>query len=233
MNKVCFAHLVVVACLVGCGADNGVKEARIINAAKRGDLEGVKAVVPKDKAAMYQKDQHGNTPLIVAILHGHNEVAVYLLDQGYPVNGSADAPFPPVMACLSGYTKESTEMLRVLLERRADPNVWYAKEGWLPLNMAVNNLMTEKVRILAEYGADFSLRWGTGETALELAERKLARSRDLTLDEPHGELRDPKRRAALIKRWEEMVNLLKQLMNERKNSRSLGQPTKAPKGIIG
>jgi ankyrin repeat protein len=194
--------------LAGCGYES------LMEAAKAGNLGAVRAFVARDKAAMNQIDSNGLTPMTWAILNGNNAVAVYLLDEGFPVNAWPEHALSPLIACTSRYTRESTEMLRILLERGANPNQRYDKEGWLPLSMAVNNYMPDKVRLLVQYGADFSSRDQSGMTPLELAEARLANMRNPDFHWPHGELEDPKFRAEQIKRWEEMVVLVKELMKK-------------------
>jgi ankyrin repeat protein len=202
----------------------GCTYASLLEAAKAGDLAAVKTFEENDNGDMYQVDSTGNTPLTCAILNGHNTVALYLLDQGFPVNGWPEHSFTPLMACASRYTWQSTEMLRILLERGANPNQRYDKEGWLPLGMVVNNDMPDKVKLLVQYGADFNLRDRSGVNPLELAEARLAAARDLNNPGPEGSFTEPWTRATEIRRWEKMVALLKRLIEGRGPPLSGGHP---------
>jgi len=198
--------LLVAALLVA-----GCVEQGIIDAAKSGNVRRVKEIIEASPQAMFEIDDHENTPAVLAILRGHKEVAVYLMEQGYPLGRTERTPFPLIMACLSRYTDDSQEMLRFLLEKGADPNENYPPEGWLPLTMAVNNGMASKARLLVQHGADLDRRNGDGQTALDVALDVLAMYEDPESDLPHGELSDPKVRAAAIKRWKRMVELIRSL----------------------
>jgi ankyrin repeat protein len=199
--------------LAGAGCDSsGTLGLGLVGAAQRGKIDRVKEIVAQNADAIFETDDKGNTAVIWAILNGHNEVAVYLLDQGYPIDGDARVPYPPLMACLSRHHDESLEMLEILLKRGANPNIEFASQGWLAITMAVSNDMPEKVRLLAEYGADLDRRAPRGKfTALEFARETLAQMKDPNFDYPHGELSDPKIRAEHVARWEMMVQLLQNL----------------------
>ena len=185
----------------------------LISAAAAGDIWAVRAILEKRPDAMFDVDENGNTAEVFAILKGHNNVAIYLLDQGYPVDGPPGSQ-PPIMACVSRYTRSSTLMLEILLKRGANPNCYYAKEKWYPIILAVNNYMPDKVRLLAAYGADFGVRDNFGMTPLELAKSRVAIFANPNFDFPHGELQDPAYRQRLIKEWTEMVALVKDLASK-------------------
>jgi len=80
----------------------------------------------------------------------------------------------------SGQPKEellakAKEIIRLLLDHGADPNVKSQKFGWTPLIEVASNLTTEDdlVRLLIEHGADPNLTDEKGKTALDYAyERK-------------------------------------------------------------
>jgi len=209
MNEITVVILMVL--LIACSDSGQGGRADIISFAKNGDLAGVAASIDSDKRAIFAVDDKGNTAVVWAILNGHNEVAKHIISAGYPINPRAEGEFPLIMACTSRYTAASTEMLTFLLENRANPNVRYAPEGWYALNMAVNNGMEDKVRILVEHGAVMTNRDRSGETPIELAQNRVKRFSDPGYDLPHGELSDPKVRRQTVERWESMVELLRTL----------------------
>lgn len=184
---------------------------RIVQAAQRGQLQKVKDILERDGSALNHVDSKGNTAATWAVLNDHHEIAIYLIESGYPINPQHKDDFPLIMACLSRFTEGSRDMLRYLLANGADPNVVYEPEGWVPLNMAANNGSEEYVRILARYGARLDSKDRFGQTPLEAAKKQVAKFRDPNFDYPHGELSDPKVREDFIEREERMVKLLTEL----------------------
>ncbi len=181
----------------------------IIRAAGVGDLDTVKRIVAHDPSAMYETDSYGNTAATWAILDDHPEVAICLIELGYPVNPRNETDFPLVMACLSRFTEGSRSMLKYLLDHGADPNVSY--QNLTALNLATSSGQEQRVKLLVDYGAKLDARDGRGQTSLEIAEERLDQFKDPTFDLPHNELQDPKVRQAAIDEWERMVRLLIEL----------------------
>ena len=203
-----------VIALIGCNADYVDRDApKVIQAAQRGDLEGVKRFLADDPSVLAVTDSNGNSATHWAILNDHHEIAIYLIESGYPIDPTDESEFPLIMSCLSRYTPSSEAMLKYLLENGADPNVRYAPEGWVALNMAVNNGMENKARLLVKYGADLGSKDRLGQTSLELAEQRVAEFKNPDFNYPHGELNDPKIRQDAIDRWESMVKLLTELVD--------------------
>jgi len=184
---------------------------KFVQAAQRGQLEKVRMMLEKDPSLLKIEDSKGNSAAGCAILNGHNDIAIFLVEQGYPRNPTSPDQFPLIMYCTSRYTSDSFEMLKYLLETGANPNIRYEPEDWVPLNMAVNNGMKDKVNLLVKYGANLDSKDRFGLTSLELAEQRVANYKDPNFDYPGGELRDPKVRQAGLERWEGMVKLLKEL----------------------
>ena len=216
-NKIQFFRWLGPACALLFFGFLGGCHSTLISAAAAGDLGAARAILEKDPDALYEVDENGNTAEVIAILNGRNNVAIYLLDRGYPVDGPRGS-FPPIMACLSRYTRSSTSMLEVLLKRGANPNCYYAKEKWYPIVLAVNNYMPDKLRLLAAYGADFRVRDEFGMTPLELAESHLASFANPDCHLPHGELEDPVYRERRVRAWAEMVALVRDLASNQRET---------------
>jgi ankyrin repeat protein len=208
--------LVLCVCLLcACGSGHGgpvdPKAPLIVQAAQRGDLATVKQLLAENPAALTVTDSKNNTAAAWAILNDHDDIAVYLIEHGYPVNPRTGADVPLILDCTSRFTPASDAMLQYLLQHGADPNVLYTPEHWRALDLAVNNGMENKVRLLVQHGADLHATNASGQTPLQLARDRLAQFRDPTFNFPHGELSDPKVRSAAIDRWRHMVTLLEQL----------------------
>ena len=187
---------------------------RIIQAVQRGDSESVRQIINADPAALMLKDSKGNSAAHWAILDDHAEIAIYLIEKGYPINPANSAECPLIMCCVSRYTPGSQTLMKYLIDHGANVNVLYEPEGWLPLNLAVNNGMEDKVRLLVKSGASLSAEDRSGLTPLELAKQRVEQYKDPNYNLPHRELNDPKVRQDAIDGWERMVKLILRLAEE-------------------
>ena len=187
----------------------------IVNAAQSGNLATVKKILSQSPDAIWDTDSKDNSVASCAILNDHHDIAIFLIQSGFPINPKDNSDFPLIMSCLSRYTEGSRNMLEYLLENGADPNVVYESEGWVPLNMAANNGQEENVRLLVKHGARLDSKDRLGQTSLEMAKERVAQFKDPNFNYPHGELSDPKVRQDAIERWEKMVKLLTELAEGR------------------
>ena len=153
---------------------------RIDDAFRSGNLEALRAAVD-DPAAV----PNGLMPigigscLVYAIYHSPLAFIETLLDIGADPNAPADDGFPPLIAALScqrdapGSPKRSDadDVLRLLLERGADPNQRGIND-YTALHMAVAERAVQAVQMLLDHGADRELRTRIDdyETALEIAD---------------------------------------------------------------
>lgn len=94
-----------------------------------------------------------------------------LLDAGSDPNHEDHAGFPSIIAALSTERPDRLEIVRVLLEHGADPNMRGVND-WTPLHYAVSRRDAEAIGLLLASGADPSLRTRIDdyETALEGAD---------------------------------------------------------------
>ncbi len=217
------ALLFTIACLaVWKSRDAGyvdLSAPEIIQASQSGDFESVRRIIGADPSQLIVKNSKGNSAAHCAILNDRTDIAIYLIEKGYPVNPRSGAEFPLIMCCVSRYTLNSEIMLKYLIEHGANVNVLYEPEGWLPLNMAVNNGMESKVRILVQSGADLDAKDRTGLTPMELAKQCVEQFKDLKFNLPHGEFNDPGVRKEAVEGWERMVRLIGELEKARRRVR--------------
>ena len=114
------------------------------------------------------EDCHGRAPLICAAESGHTGAIRALLERGANVNSVyRDWGTPLVVAVQGG---ASPEIIRMLLENGADPNIPSAY-SLSPLHIAARhgNDDTEIARDLLEYGADVDARAVNGGTPMQMA----------------------------------------------------------------
>ena len=158
-------HLVAVAVLALVSTNLVYAEA-IHDAARKGDLKKVQALIAADPKVVNAKDSKGDTPLHVAALHGNAEVAEALIAAGADVNAKNNyAPFAPgdlwpflsptnhpdPVALLSVHALDQRDMLN----------------GYTPLVLATFSARYKPVvELLVAKGADVNAQASSGATPL-------------------------------------------------------------------
>ncbi|KAH7420232.1 ankyrin repeat-containing domain protein [Cadophora sp. MPI-SDFR-AT-0126] len=129
-------------------------------------LESVKMLIA---AGVSVEDKNGGvfSPLTTAIREDHRPIVKYLL-----TDGGADVNSPgehlPIVKSLRTYRGNETEILELLLEHGADPNMMY--RGWNGVMQAVENGEADVLRLLArKAGVDLEVRDEMGRTVVEMA----------------------------------------------------------------
>lgn len=100
---------------------------RLHHAAADGDLAEVQRLV-SERAGIAAFDDSSRTPLHHAAEQGHCEVARWLLAHGADVNAHDEKTIGETALCLA-MQKSSAEMVELLLEHGADPDI----RGWVGL----------------------------------------------------------------------------------------------------
>jgi hypothetical protein len=111
-----------------------------------GQLDAVQALIAQPGIDLECVDQHGTTPLDLAIIRGLRAAVVDLL-------ATAAAQIRPdavVQLCRS----HELDTLEVVLRHGADPNAFSPKIGIAPLHAAITNVYPQVARRLLESGAD-------------------------------------------------------------------------------
>ncbi|RAZ88559.1 ankyrin repeat domain-containing protein [Mesorhizobium hawassense] len=111
-------------------------------------------------------------PLEYAIYWSPAAFITVLLDAGSNPNYEDHAGFPSIIAALSTERPDRLEVVRILLDHGADPDMRGVND-WTPLHYAVSQRDAEAIRQLLLSGADPSLRTRIDdyETPLEGAEQ--------------------------------------------------------------
>ena len=158
-------RLVAVATLV-LVSTNLALAGPIHDAARKGDVKKVQALLQADPKLVNDKDNMGNTPLHVAALHGNLEVAQALIAAGADVNAKNNmAPFVPddLWPYLSPNTHpDPVALLSVhALDQRDQKN------GYTPLDLATFSARYKPVvELLVNKGADVNAQASSGATPL-------------------------------------------------------------------
>jgi ankyrin repeat protein len=132
---------VAIAAAPGCATT-------LFEAAERGDVAGVRALLREKPRMVDETDGRTLSALHYAASEGHTEVVRVLLDGGANARVSALGGMTPLFLAAAGGHAETTKLL---VERGADTN---ARSPWNPLRVAAGEGHLEVVRTLLSLGAD-------------------------------------------------------------------------------
>jgi ankyrin repeat protein len=155
-----FIHLTVAALALGYLASGS----EINEAAKRGDLEKLSALLKQNPALALSSDETGWTPLHLAAQRGFKEVAELLLAYKAPVNAKSKRGDTPLHWAANGHK----EVAELLLAKKADVNA-VDNGGWTPLHMAARAGRKDMLELLLAHKADINAKDKDGVTPLSRA----------------------------------------------------------------
>jgi uncharacterized protein len=142
----------------------------IFEATSLGKSDKVTQILKRDPDSAKSWSADGFTPLHFAAFFNRPESARDLIRHGADVAAVAKNPMK-VMPLHSAAAAHSAEIVRLLVENGASPNV-PQEGGWLPLHEAAQIGDVEMVKTLLEYRADPKLRSNNGKTAADMAQEK-------------------------------------------------------------
>ena len=120
----------------------------IHDAARYGNLERVKALVKGNPDLVFSKDENGATPLLIAALGGHKDIAELLLANKAEVNATNNYRMTPLhVSALKGYK----DIAALLLANNAEVNA-KDSDGDTALKLAASGGFTELVELLRQHG---------------------------------------------------------------------------------
>lgn len=120
---------------------------------------------------MNAKDNRERTPLHDAAGYGNDKVVELLIERGAKVDAK-DKRGTTVLYCAASATKDSKEVVELLLAAGADINVKSTEEpeeGFGLLHAAIKNSNPRVVELLIAKGLDINAETAHGRTPLELA----------------------------------------------------------------
>lgn len=127
----------------------------------------VRFLIKEHPELVEMQDDRSNTPLRLAVAHGHAEVADILIEAGAEINVGENWRRPISTACFDG----KRAAVRVLLERGADVEYEVGEYGWLPLPGAASFGFTKCVAAILDSGRADIDRRSPGGTGLCVAVR--------------------------------------------------------------
>ena len=138
----------------------------IHDAARKGDVKKVQALLQADPKLLNDKDNQGNTPLHLAALHGQLNVVQALVDAGADVNAKNNfAPFAP--GDLWPYLSPSNHPDPVALLSVHALDQRDTQNGYTPLDLAsFSARYMPVVQLLVAKGADVNAQASSGASPL-------------------------------------------------------------------
>ncbi|KAI0877412.1 ankyrin repeat-containing domain protein [Hypoxylon argillaceum] len=127
-------------------------------AARKGSSRIIRMLV-QHNSDCNEPDSEGLTPLIHAVMGGHEEATRSLLECGARVESvQRDGKRPSPSAIHWAVLKRREGVLRVLLDHSSDPKLIDAYDdcGRAPLHIAIDNEFDAGVSLLLQFGADLS-----------------------------------------------------------------------------
>ncbi|HUV37347.1 MAG TPA: ankyrin repeat domain-containing protein [Patescibacteria group bacterium] len=158
--------IIAIACFVAIPVAAGSAAAgEIHKAADSGDLAAVRDLLEKDAALLESRDGDGSTPLHIACIKGHLDLARYLLGEGAdPLAGDNENSTPLHVAAIGG----NTAVTQLFLDRNIDVDI-RDDNGMTPLLFAGNRGQREMIDFLLSKGADINARDTSGGAMIHAA----------------------------------------------------------------
>jgi ankyrin repeat protein len=157
-----FGHPEVAEVFVRHGAKPNVFEASAL-----GDLETVRNLVGGNRGLVNAFAADGFYPLGLAAYFGHPAIVEFLLKNGADVKLAARNA-QKVTALHAGASRGGAEIVKLLLEAGADPNV-KQERGFVPLHSAAANGSAAVVELLLKHGAHPDAKAEDGKTPADMA----------------------------------------------------------------
>ncbi len=137
----------------------------IHEAAQKGDLAKVKALLEKNPALVHAKDQQGDTPLQYAAAGGSLPIIELLLSKGAEIEVKNSAGQTPLLYAVYYGHKEAAEFLLAKGAQFTHQDIF----GRNPLHYAARNGHKDAVEVLLKHGADINGYDQFGHTPLSYA----------------------------------------------------------------
>merc|ERR1712001_610187 len=105
---------------------------------------------------LMQKNEHGSTPLHIAVLEGKLDLVKFLLKNGANIDSKSKVGSSPLHLVIRDDGK--MDILKCLLKNGADTN--FMDNDWAPLHTAAYLGLLDIVKCLVENGADIRVKHG-------------------------------------------------------------------------
>lgn len=163
------SRLVAVLVLVLAGSEVAFA-GPAVDAARKGDVKKLKALLGQDPKLVNERDANGDTPLHQAVLHGQVAAVQLLLDSGADANAknTYGAYLPGDYWGVIGGSKTQADPVKILYAQ--GNNAEYRKNGYTPLHLAPFSTNHKKIiDLLVSKGATVNDQSASGATPLMFA----------------------------------------------------------------
>jgi hypothetical protein len=160
-----YGHAELVEIFLRCGVKLDVFEASAM-----GNLERVRELVEENSRLLNGFAADGFFPLGLAAFFGHRAIVEFLLTNGAEVN-TASRNAQRVTSLHGAVARRDVEIVKMLLERGADPNA-PQERGFVPLHDAAANGNLELVQLLVKRGAQVNAKAEDGKTPGDIATQR-------------------------------------------------------------
>ena len=138
----------------------------IHEAAKKGDIPALKAILERNPEQINAPGENGRSPLQEALWAKQGGAARFLIEAGADVNWKDSEGFVPLgFACAVGDVATAA----LLIDHGAKIDAAGSVQGYIPLHIAALRGHADVVRLLADKGARLDLRSMDGKTPLAVA----------------------------------------------------------------
>jgi uncharacterized protein len=139
----------------------------VFEASALGDFETLQRLVNSDRALVNAFAADGFYPLGLSAYFGHPAIVEFLLKNGADVKLAARNA-QKVTALHAGASQGGAEIVKMLLEAGADPNV-KQERGFVPLHSVAANGNVAVVELLLKHGARADVKADDGKTPSDMA----------------------------------------------------------------
>jgi len=152
--------------IIGAGQqENSFWPNEIHEAAQKGDVDKVQALLQQNSALVDARDEFDRTPLHWAVRGVHFELMQLLIEKGADINAKDNARITPLHSVASRGHKQAAELL---IEKGADLTAEDAT-GNTPLSYSVSGGHKEVVKLLLDHGVKIPMQGEEARKLLHLA----------------------------------------------------------------
>ena len=139
----------------------------IYEAAKKGDVDGVRKILEKNPELLDVPNRYGFTPLHRAVIYGQKEMIVFLIGKGADIKGKNKAlrGWTPLQSALFAYNNDISDLLVV----QGALDELESEEGLTYLYLAASSGNASLISKLIDKGIPAAVRNKYGETPLHKA----------------------------------------------------------------